>query len=165
MNINATLLGQMITFAIFVTFTLYFIWPLMNESLEKRRIAISEGLAAAERGRKLLKDTEEECAVKIEGVKVRCEDIIKQAKEDATLITTVACATAAKEREAILQQGRNKLEKDVAYAKLLLQKQVGELVILGTEKLLSRRIVDRDQFCLLGDVDDDIGKIITGTLV
>ncbi len=50
MDINATMLGQMITFAIFVWFTWKMVWPPVIAALEERQKKIAEGLAAAEEG-------------------------------------------------------------------------------------------------------------------
>ena len=50
MNINLTLIGQSITFALFVWFCYAFIWPPLVNALEKRKKQIADGLAAAERG-------------------------------------------------------------------------------------------------------------------
>ncbi|HID42159.1 MAG TPA: F0F1 ATP synthase subunit B, partial [Pyrodictium sp.] len=52
MNINATLIGQSITFMVFVWFCMKFIWPPLMRALEERRKSIADGLAAAERGRR-----------------------------------------------------------------------------------------------------------------
>ena len=54
MNINATLIVQIITFAFFVWFTMRFVWPPITKALEERQNKIAEGLAAAERGHKEL---------------------------------------------------------------------------------------------------------------
>ena len=51
MNLNATLLGQMVTFAVFVGFTMKFVWPPITNALAQRQKRIAEGLAAAERGK------------------------------------------------------------------------------------------------------------------
>ena len=58
MSINMTLIGQMITFFIFVMFTMYFVWPPMEKALEDRKLKISEGLLAADKGHKILQDAE-----------------------------------------------------------------------------------------------------------
>ncbi|HSS66838.1 MAG TPA: F0F1 ATP synthase subunit B, partial [Gammaproteobacteria bacterium] len=48
MNINLTLIGQSIAFAIFVWFCLRFVWPPIIKALEDRKSRIAEGLAAAD---------------------------------------------------------------------------------------------------------------------
>ena len=55
MNINATLLGQTISFLLFVWFCKKFVWPMMMGPIMERQAKIADGLAAAEKG---LKDQE-----------------------------------------------------------------------------------------------------------
>ncbi len=50
MNINLTIIGQLLAFSVFVWFTMRFVWPPLSDALETRRKKIAEGLAAAERG-------------------------------------------------------------------------------------------------------------------
>lgn len=50
MNFNATLIGQMITFAVFVWFCMKYIWPPLMAALDERNARIADGLAAAQRG-------------------------------------------------------------------------------------------------------------------
>ena len=47
MNLNLTILGQMITFALFIWFTMKFVWPVLTQAMEERRQKIADGLAAA----------------------------------------------------------------------------------------------------------------------
>ena len=58
MNINATLLGQTIMFAMFVWFCMKFVWPPIMAALEERKKQIADGLAAAERGKQTHNDEE-----------------------------------------------------------------------------------------------------------
>ena len=51
MNINLTLIGQMITFLVFVAFTMKYVWPPITKALRERQKRIAEGLAAADRGK------------------------------------------------------------------------------------------------------------------
>ena len=54
MEINITLLGQLITFSVFVWFTMKFVWPPILNAMKERERRIAEGLAAAERGQQAL---------------------------------------------------------------------------------------------------------------
>jgi F-type H+-transporting ATPase subunit b len=51
MNFNATLIGQSITFMVFVWFCMKFVWPPIMHALQQRKEKVAEGLAAGERGR------------------------------------------------------------------------------------------------------------------
>ncbi len=49
-----SIVGQMIVFAIFVWFTMKFVWPPITKALDERQKRIADGLAAAEKGQKAL---------------------------------------------------------------------------------------------------------------
>ena len=51
MSINATLIVQMIVFAILVWFTMRFIWPPLTAALDERAKKIAEGLSAADKAK------------------------------------------------------------------------------------------------------------------
>ena len=46
MNINLTLIGQMLAFAVFVWFTMRYVWPPLTKAMDERKGKIAEGLAA-----------------------------------------------------------------------------------------------------------------------
>ena len=51
MNINATLIGQSIAFAIFVMFCMKFVWPPLVAAISDRQRKIADGLNAAEKAK------------------------------------------------------------------------------------------------------------------
>ena len=51
MNLNLTMLGQAISFAIFVWFCMRYVWPPIIDALAKRESAYPDGLAAAEKAK------------------------------------------------------------------------------------------------------------------
>ena len=59
MNINATLIGQAIWFALFVFFCMKFVWPPISRALEERKQKIAEGLSAADRAERDLELAQE----------------------------------------------------------------------------------------------------------
>ena len=52
MNLNATILAQMLIFALVIWVAMKFLWPEITGSIQERTRRIAEGLAAAERGQK-----------------------------------------------------------------------------------------------------------------
>ena len=52
MNITLTLLGQSLTFIVFVWFCFKFIWPPIIAAMRERQKTIADGLAASERAEK-----------------------------------------------------------------------------------------------------------------
>ena len=49
MNINLTLIGQLIAFVAFVAFCMRFVWPPIVSAMAERQQKIADGLAAADR--------------------------------------------------------------------------------------------------------------------
>ena len=103
MSINATLIGQMIWFAIFIWITMKFVWPPLQKAMAERQQLIADGLAAAERGKHDL-----ELAAK------RSADSLREAKERANGIT----AEAEKRARQIVDEAKDaaKVEADKVYA-------------------------------------------------
>ena len=83
MDINATLIGQMITFAIFVWFTMKYVWPPLERILKARQEKVAEGLAAAERGHKELEIAQKYAIQHIHEARSKAVASIEKAKKDA----------------------------------------------------------------------------------
>ena len=58
MNINLTLIGQAIAFAIFVAFCMKFVWPPLINTISERQRKIADGLNAAEKAKADLADAQ-----------------------------------------------------------------------------------------------------------
>ena len=59
MNINATLLGQALWFALFIWLTMKYVWPPLQKAMQDRQKEIADGLAAGEKGRQELAEAAE----------------------------------------------------------------------------------------------------------
>lgn len=138
MDINATLLVQMITFALFVWFTMRFVWPPISKALEDRQATITNGLAAAERGQR-----------ELELAKLRVSELLKEAKEQSASILERSNKQAAQliedaknqakaEGEKQLSLAKEQLAQEVNQAKDVLRQQVAALAVMGAEKLIEK---------------------------
>ena len=58
MNLNATLLAQLVVFFILAWFTMRFVWPPIMSALNERTRKIAEGLEASEKSKSQLLQTE-----------------------------------------------------------------------------------------------------------
>jgi F-type H+-transporting ATPase subunit b len=148
-NINETLIGQMITFALFVWFTMKYVWPLLEKTMQERKEKIAEGLAAAERGHKELELAKDLAAREMRNAKKKAEESIERARKQAVDIVEEARREANREREYIVEMGNAEVEQQRRIAEDKLKKDLVELVVLGTEKLLKRNIDSKDQITLL----------------
>ena len=158
MEINATLFGQMITFGIFVWFTMKFVWPTLDATLLERRKKIADGLAAAEKGQKTLEMAGQEAQYAIDQAKAQGHDIIKHANQQAQQILEAARAQAHQERNDIVAAGKAEVEQEVHRAKSQLQEQVAQIVVKGAEKILARSINLDDHSNMLDNLAKEITK-------
>ena len=135
-----TLLGQMITFAILIWFTVKFIWPPLMKAIEERQQKIAEGLAAADNAQKNLAQAEEKVNEELKLARTKANEIIEQAHQRANQIVDQA------KNDAVVEANRQKAmaEADIAAsanrAREDLRKQVSALAVSGAEKLLKREI-------------------------
>lgn len=149
MDINATLIGQMITFALFVWFTMKFVWPHLEKILQERQQKIAEGLAAAERGHKELEISQKYAVQHIHEARSKAIETIEHAKKLAATIVEEAKAEALLEREKMVALGHEEIAQALHQAKTQIQTEMIELTIKSTEKLLGRVMSEDDQKMLL----------------
>lgn len=149
MDINATLLGQMLTFAIFVWFTFKFVWPMIQSSMDERKKKILDGLDAAKQGHEKLRQAEEKSNLCIQEAKEQYTNILTNANKQANRILDDAKIGAIKERDEIINSGYKQIEQEVNKIKMDLQKQMAELIISGAEKVLLKSINAKDHSTIL----------------
>ena len=81
MNINATLIGQIITFAIFVWFCMKFVWPHLLGAMQEREKKIADGLDAANRAARDLELAQEKASDQLRESKEKAAEIIANSKK------------------------------------------------------------------------------------
>jgi F-type H+-transporting ATPase subunit b len=152
MNFNATLIGQMITFAIFVWFCLKYVWPPLMNALEERKARIADGLAAAERGQRDLELAKNKVSENLKDAKQQAQDIINQAHKRANEMVDEAKESAREEAEKIKAAASADIDQQINSAREQLRKEVSVIALAGAEKILKREI-DADAH---GKVIDDM---------
>lgn len=143
MNITATLIGQVLTFAVLVWFIMRYLWGPLTQLMQDRQRRIADGLAAAERGKH-----ERELAEK------RALEILRKAKADATGVIGLAEKRAAEiaeeaknqartEAERILHAARADIDQEINRAREQLRAVVSELAVAGAAKILEKEIDEK----------------------
>ncbi|MFQ1012176.1 F0F1 ATP synthase subunit B [Gilliamella apicola] len=140
MNMNATLLGQAITFVLFVWFCMKFIWPPVISAIEKRQKEIADGLASAETAKKDLELAKANTSDIMQQAKVEANAIIEQANKRKAIILGEAQQEAIREKERIVAQGLAEVEAERKRAREELKQQVATLAIAGAEKIIERSV-------------------------
>jgi F-type H+-transporting ATPase subunit b len=140
MNLNATLFGQMITFALFVWFTMKFVWPHITRALAEREQKIVAGLNAAERGVRELELAKHKAADILRDSKIQAAELLDQANKRAAQIMDEAKETARTEGQRLLTLATAEINNEVMKASQQLRQQVAAIAVLGAEKILERNV-------------------------
>ena len=77
MNINLTLIGQAIAFAMFVAFCMKFVWPPLINAISERQRKIADGLNAAEKAKADLADAQAQVKAELDACIVQFMDLYK----------------------------------------------------------------------------------------
>jgi F-type H+-transporting ATPase subunit b len=139
-NINATIIGQMLAFAVFVFLTYRYIWPPIVAALEERTKRIADGLQSAEKAEKDLELAKQQVAERLKEAKEQASVLIEQANKRANQIIEEAKQQAQLEGERIKAKAQEDLMSELASAREQLRKQVSVLAIAGAEKILAQSI-------------------------
>jgi F-type H+-transporting ATPase subunit b len=140
MNINATLIGQMMAFAVFVWITMKYIWPPIVKAMEDRKAKIAAGLAEAERGHHAQKLSQEKAKQTLHEAKQQASEIVVQAQKRASEIIEESKGAARVEGERILTAAQAEIEHEINKAREELRGKMAELAVAGAEKILHKEI-------------------------
>jgi F-type H+-transporting ATPase subunit b len=140
MNFNATLIGQSITFIVFVWFCMKFVWPPIMHALQQRKEKVAEGLAAGERGRHELELAQKKALETMHEAKQKAAEIITRAEKRGAEIIEEAKNEAVEEGNRIKAAAQLELEREVNRAKETLRGQVVEIATAGAGRILKREL-------------------------
>lgn len=156
MNLNLTLLGQAISFSLFVWFCMKYVWPPIIGGLQERQERIARGLADAEKGAQKREEAEAEINEMIQDAKAQAAEIVAQAQKRGNEIVESSKDDARTEGERIKQSAQSEIDRSVVGAREGLRKQVGSLAVEGARRILGTEI---DQKAHDKVIDDLIRQI------
>jgi F-type H+-transporting ATPase subunit b len=139
-NINLTLIIQMIVFLLLVFFTMSYIWPPLMRAVEERQKKIAQGLAAADRGEQELQQARQGAEAILREARERAGQIIDQAQHRANDIVEQARASANQEGQRLVASAQQQIGLEAARARESLRREVGGIVVAAASKLLEREI-------------------------
>lgn len=136
MNLNATLIGQLIAFAIFVAFCMKFVWPPLIRAIEERQANIANALASAEQAKQEQADSKALANQEILKAKEEAQKIIDLATKRRNEILETVQTEAEVERQRIIEQGYAEVESERKRVQEELRQKVAALAVAGARKLL-----------------------------
>ncbi|MDH4571383.1 MULTISPECIES: F0F1 ATP synthase subunit B [Salinicola] len=140
MNLNLTLIGQAIAFAVFVWFCMKYVWPPVMQALQERQKKIADGLDAASRATRDLELAQEKAEETLRESKEQAQQILEQANKRANQIVEEARDNARAEGERIIESARSEIDQEINRAKEELRAQVSLLAVAGAERILESSI-------------------------
>ncbi|MCT8645291.1 F0F1 ATP synthase subunit B [Glaesserella parasuis] len=140
MNLNATLIGQLIAFALFVWFCMKFVWPPLIKAIETRQANIADALASAENAKQEQADTKVLVEQKLAKAREEAQHIIDLATKRRNEILESVKAEAEAEKAKIIEQGYAEVENERRRVQEELRQKVAALAVAGAEKIVGRSV-------------------------
>ena len=140
MNINLTLIGQMLAFVAFVVFCMKYVWPPILAAMQEREAKISEGLAAADRASQDLELAKEKAVERLREAKEEAAGIVESANRRANQIVEEAKSAAVVEADRVKAAAQAEIEQESNRAREHLRSEVAALTVAGAEQVLGASI-------------------------
>jgi len=153
---NLTLIGQMISFSIFVWFCMKYVWPPLIKVMEERQAKIAAGLRDAERAQHDLKQAQQRGQDIIDEAKGQAAGLVEQANKRASQIIDEARRKASEEATRIKLQADSEVQQQIIAAREKLRSQVASLAVVGAERILERQVSQGDHDQMLAALAKDL---------
>ncbi|HWP18591.1 MAG TPA: F0F1 ATP synthase subunit B [Burkholderiaceae bacterium] len=140
MNLNATLLAQIVVFAILWWFTMKFVWPPITKALDERAKKIADGLAAADKAKLELSAANKRVEEQLAQTRDEAAKVLADAEKRAQAIIEEAKKRAEDEGAKIVAQAKAEAEQQMVQAREALRSQVAVLAVKGAEQILKREV-------------------------
>lgn len=156
MNINLTLVVQMIVFIVLIWFTMKFVWPMILGPMEERSKKIATGLAAADKGAQELAQARDRADGIVREARERASQIVEAAQRQANEVVEQAKGTATSESVRIKEQAKQQIELDTSHAREALRREVATIAVSAASKVLEREIDPRTHADLISKLATQI---------
>ena len=156
MNLNATLIAQVLVFGILVWFTLKYVLPPIAKALDERADKIAEGLAAAERGKSDFEQAEKKVAELLADGRNQATELVANAEKRAAQIVEEAKNQASVEAARIAAQAKSDVEQETNRAREALREQVAALAVKGAEAILRSEVNAAKHADLLANLKQEL---------
>ena len=156
MNLNATLVAQLVVFFILAWVTMKFVWPPIVKALDERAKKIADGLTAADKAKSDLAHAEKKVVEEMRKTRESATDVRAAAEKQAAVFVDEARTEAAR----IIAQAREAAEAEAGVAaqraKEALRDQVAQLAVAGAEKILRKEINAQAHADLLANLKQEL---------
>jgi F-type H+-transporting ATPase subunit b len=131
-------------------------FPRIQEALDKRRLAIEESIAGAERARREADELLEEYRARLREAREQAEDIVVRARRASEAVQEEAKSAARQQREELLEATRRDIEAETRRALDEIRKEVATLTVIATEKVTRKSLDDDDHRRLIQEALEEV---------
>jgi F-type H+-transporting ATPase subunit b len=156
MNINLTLVVQMIVFIVLIWFTMKVVWPMILGPMEERSKKIAAGLAAGDKGQQELAQARDRADAILREARERATQIVEQAQRQANDLVDQAKGTATSEGVRLVEQAKQQIELETSHAREALRREVATIAVTAASKVLEREINPQTHAYLLSKLATQI---------
>jgi F-type H+-transporting ATPase subunit b len=155
-NLNLTLIGQLIAFTIFVVFCMKYVWPPIVTAMAERQKRIAEGLDAADKAARDLENAKSQIEDELKEARTQVTELLEQANKRSSQIVEEAQDKARAEAEKIMASAQAQIAQDAAQAREALRADVAKLAVTGAEKVLGASVDQAAHKKLLADLANEL---------
>jgi F-type H+-transporting ATPase subunit b len=148
-----TLIAFLVTLWVLRTF----VFPRIQEALDKRQKAIEEAIEESERVKHEAQQLLEEYRERLHAARTQADDIVARSRRAAEEHEREALEAARRQREELLEQTRRDIDAETRRAIQEIRNEVADLTVMATEKVTRKALSPDDQRRLvqeaLGELD------------
>lgn len=152
MNLNMTLIGQLISFAVFVWLCMKFVWPPIIDALDERTKKIADGLAAAAQGEKAQEEAQAKVAQLVSEARDQAREIVTNAEKRGNEVIGESKDKAKTEGTRIVEAANAEIEQETNRAREALRGQIAALSAAGAGRIVGREIDEQAHNDLIDDL-------------
>ncbi|WP_376694742.1 F0F1 ATP synthase subunit B [Wenzhouxiangella sp. EGI_FJ10305] len=138
-----TIVGQALTFLLFIWVTMKFVWPPLVQAMDERRRKIAEGLAQSEEAEQALDKANAEADEIIREARRKAGEIIEQASQRGNQLVEQAKDDAIAERDRQVQAAEAEIRQATNQARESLRESVASLAMAGAGRVIESEIDDK----------------------
>ena len=140
MNLNATLIAQIVVFMILWWFTMKFVWPPITKALDERASKIADGLAAADKAKLELANANKSVQEQLNQSRDEIAKRLSDAEKRGNALVEDAKGRATAEADKIVADAKAEAAQLIVQAREALREQVAGLAVKGAEQILRREV-------------------------
>jgi len=158
-NLNATIIGQAISFFLFVWFCMKYIWPPIILAIETRQKKIEDTLISSKKMEQEYLIMQKKMHKMIKDTKEKASCILNEANQKRLLILEEARNKAIEESKKILLKRQAEIDMQFINARQKLQKEIIDLSILMTEKMIQKNTQENKNKFFLNNIIHSLSEI------